>query len=107
MFKYSGSTTFTFDIERYRDKETGEYFLEKDLPPEDDEGFEFVYTTITLTVNGSAYPNTGPYEEGVEIDSIVDDDGNDWEYKITESERSCILEDIQENCELQFECRLE
>ena len=110
--RYSGSTSFTYEIERYKDKESGEFILEKDLPPDDDEDFEFEYTLILLTIKGSSYYNPGlfscppeksyPDEEDTEIESITDSYGNDWEYKITESERSYILENIQQNCELQF-----
>jgi hypothetical protein len=110
--RYSGSVSFSYEIERYKDKESGEFILENDLPPDDDEGFEFEYTLILLTIKGSSYYDPGsfsgppensyPEEEDTEIESITDSDGNDWEYRITESERSYILEDIQQNCELQF-----
>lgn len=114
---YSGSTSFTYEIERYKDKESGEFLLEKDLPPEDDDGFEFEYTLIILTINGSSYfkpgspyclpENSYPDEEDTVIESITDDNGNDWEYKITETERSYILEIIQEQCEMKYRYRYE
>jgi len=113
MAGYSGETTFDYEVERYRHKETGALYpidqVEKGLDQTALEWLEFTYeyVCIPLQVEGSSYyapgrtwgppENCYPDEGDTELISLTDDDGNDWEDKITESERDSIMDMIQEN----------
>lgn len=104
MAGYSGNASFDFEIERYKDKESGELIALDLVPNEDD--FEYEYQTITLKVEGRAYyapgrtygppENCYPDEGETEIEKVLGPDGQDWEDKLTKSEMESILEEIQE-----------
>jgi len=103
---YSGNADFEFEIERYKDKETGALYLESDLPDFDDKEFEFEYVLISLSVSGNSYFTPGKYhgawedsypDEGdTEIESVTDENGKDWSQLLTEYETNAILERIAE-----------
>lgn len=109
MKKYSGNTTFDFEIERYRDKETGNYYLVSDVPDRSDDNFEFEYETITLEVSGSSYFVPGkisgppedcyPDEGDTEIESVIGPDGKDWYDRLSSSEINSIMSALAENVE--------
>ncbi len=101
---YSGTTNFEFEIERYKDKDTGELRTYEQCSGDD---FEDEYTIIALMVEGSSYFQQGkcfgppencyPDEGEIEIISIMGPDGKDWEDKLTEDERESILQQIDQN----------
>lgn len=105
MSGYSGNTSFDFEIERYKDKESGEMFAPDLVPNEDD--FEYEYQLISLKVEGNAYyapgktygppENCYPDEGETEIQKVTGPDGQDWEDQLTKREVESILETIQEN----------
>ncbi len=116
MGGYSGNTTFEFEIERWKNKTTGELLtsdqtdqLFKDNPLLTDELFEvtYEYLPIYLEVEGRSYYQPGrtwgppescyPDEGDTELISITDEDGNDWEDKLTVKERDSVMDLIQEN----------
>jgi len=84
MRKYSGTTSFTYEI--YRGDDDNE---------------------VSLQIEGRAYYAPGRYygppencypdESEVEITSCIGPDGKDWEDQLTESEKDQILEIIQDN----------
>jgi|GEM_PF-6117516 len=102
---YSGDAEFQFEIERYKDRETGELFSEKDLPNLEDD-FEYDLVSVTLVVEGNSYFNparysrywedSAPADGDTEIESVVDANGNDWYGKLTGDELDSILERIAE-----------
>jgi hypothetical protein len=102
MAGYSGTTEFDFEIERYKDKQTGNYIAY--LLEEDEERYE--YTTLTLKVEGRSYFQPGklygppencyPDEGEVEITAVIGPDGKDWEGQLTHSEHDYIEEMIDE-----------
>lgn len=105
---YSGSTNFTFEIERFQNLETKEYFLYDEVPKEDIDNEElYEYSVIELKVygNGHHYPGKyyGPWEDSYpddtecEIESITDSKNNNWLGKLTDSEMSSIEESLMEN----------
>lgn len=110
MSGYSGSASFEYEIERYKDKMSGELVTHDKVSPDDDE-FEFEYQTITLQVEGRSYFTPGKYygppencypDEGdTEIESVVGPDGKDWESKLTNEERESILTMINEEVQNQ------
>lgn len=103
MANYSGDTAFSYEIERYRDKESG---LLYDCSQARDD-FEYDYVTFTLQVEGRAYYQQGrsygppencyPDEGDVEMTSCIGPNNEDWSDKLTKSEQEAILETIQEN----------
>jgi hypothetical protein len=103
---YSGNADFEFEIERFKDRETGELLREDQLIYPDDDNFEFETVYITLNVRGNAYYQPGIYygppencypDEGdCELSSVEDEDGNDWEDRLTKSELDSIMEKISE-----------
>jgi hypothetical protein len=105
MSGYSGTASFEFEIERYKDKESGELLTHEKVNPDDD-GFEFEYQTFTLQVEGRSYfapgrcygppENCYPDEGETEIESVLGPDGKDWEDKLTSEERESILTMIDE-----------
>lgn len=109
MKKYSGNTTFDFEIERYRDKENGNYYLVSEVPDRSDDNFEFEYETITLEVSGSSYFVPGkingppedcyPDEGETEIESVIGPDGKDWYDRLSSSEIDSITSMLAENVE--------
>lgn len=93
MSGYSGSTSFSFEIERYRNRVTGVMYTEEDADAED--GFE--YQVLQLSVTGTAYYHPGktygppedcyPAEDDVELSSVVDMEGKDWKDQLTNREK--------------------
>jgi len=104
MGGYSGTASFDFEIERYKDKKTGQYIAYV-LGEVDEERYE--YTTLTLHVEGRSYFQPGklygppencyPDEGETEIEAAVGPDGKDWTDQLTHSEHDSLLEMIQEN----------
>lgn len=103
---YSGNTTFDFDIERYKDRDSGNLVVPQPSNGWGDD-FEHEYTTITLVVEGHSSFTAGKYfgppensypDEGeISILSVIGPDGKDWEDKLTAEERESILNIIDEN----------
>lgn len=103
---YSGNTTFEFEIERYKDKDTGKMILPSPSNGYGDD-FEHEYSTFTLVVEGHASFTPGrlygppencyPDEGEIEILSVIGPDGKDWEDHLTNEERESILNTIEEN----------
>ena len=106
---YSGKTSLTIEIERYKDKETGKYIIESQLPNIDDDNFEYELTYITLYITGSSYYDPGkcygsyensyPPEGDTEIEKVVDEYDNDWLSHLTKSEIVYIEECIADSVE--------
>lgn len=114
MSGYSGEASFVFEIERYKNKQTGDILsvdaaeTEAKGHPFGDEWFEmnYEYQVINLDIEGSSYFQPGrlhghpdncyPDEGETEITSVVGPDGQDWESKLTESERDSVIEMIQD-----------
>jgi hypothetical protein len=100
---YHGTTTFDFEIERYKDKISGELLAFDKLTREED---EYEYQTITLNVEGSSYFQPGkfygppencyPDEGEIEILSVMGPDNKDWEDKLTDKEVEQIEQEIDE-----------
>lgn len=100
MSRYSGNSSFEFEIERYKDKDTGE-LLTYDKIEDDSEEFEYEYTTFSLQVEGRSYFEPGkfsghpencyPDEGDTEILSVTGEDGKDWEDQLTDEERGCVI----------------
>lgn len=105
---YTGSTSFDFEIERYRNKFTSEIVTFNKEVEGDEFGIVFEYQTITLKVEGRSYFQSGRYsgppedcypDEGdTEVEAVIGPDGNDWSDKLTSDEQSQILMMVQENC---------
>lgn len=106
MGGYSGETSFDFEIERYKDKESGRYLTHSAVPDEGDD-FEYEYTLLNLKIEGRAYFSPGrrygppescyPDEGETEITAVIGPDGKDWEDQLTKVERVSILDTIQDN----------
>lgn len=104
MSGYSGTTSFEFEIERYKNKKTGklEAYL---LPGIDESGYDYQIHTLSVEGRASFSPgkmfgtpeNCYPDESEVEIISVMGPDGKDWEDQLTHSEREYILTMIDEN----------
>lgn len=103
----SGSTSFEYEIERYKDKASDALILERDLPRDCTEDFEYELVVITLSVKGSASYTPGRYcgppelcypdECESELESVVDENGVDWEKRLTCREHENIMETIESN----------
>lgn len=105
---YSGSTDFTFEIERFQNIETKEYFLYDEIHKEDidnEDLYEYKVIELKVSGNGHYYPGKyyGPWEDSYpddiecEIESITDSKNNNWLGKLTESEMDSIEESLMEN----------
>ena len=105
--KRSGSVEFEFDIERYKNIETDEYFTFEELSPEDRDNEElYSYNVITLNVSGNGYFTPGkyhgPWEDSYpddgecEIESAIDADDKNWHSSLTSSEVSSIEEKLMD-----------
>ena len=109
---YSGSTSFEFEVERYRSRENGKLYAaipgtEQAVNIMEDDGFEYEYVTVKLEVEGRSYFTPGrlsgppedcyPDEGETEIQSVIGPDGKDWQDQLTEEEESMIIDMIQEN----------
>ena len=111
MKKYSGSASFTFEIERYKNNQTGEFIFIDSLPEGKDN--DYTYTITLLEVEGNSYFHPGKYhgppedsypDEGeTEITSVVGPDGKDWSATLSDSENDSILEKIQEDAQDGFD----
>jgi hypothetical protein len=103
MAGYAGTTSFDFEIERYKNRETGKYIAYL-LDGIDPEGFEYEYQVLTLKVEGRSYfapgrsygppENCYPDEGETEILECIGPDGKDWTDQLTHSERESIEEQI-------------
>lgn len=106
---YSGETSFDFEIERWKNKESGELLVFTHPNRATiflDDNFEFELETISLAVEGRAYfqPGkfSGPYEDSypdsseAEITVAIGPDGKDWADKLTQDETGAILAMIDE-----------
>lgn len=101
---YSGTTSFHFEVERYRDKDSGQLITSDQFM--EDNGLEYEYLLINLMIEGQSYYSPGrtygppedcyPPESDTEIISVVDEDGKDWEDNLTDSEREFILQEIED-----------
>ena len=101
-YGYSGSTKLDFEIERFKDKESGELLIDD---KSDQEEFECEYQLITLKVEGSSYfqpgKYTGPWEDSypdegdTEITSVIGPDNKDWTDKLTSEERDTLVSLIE------------
>jgi len=109
---YSGSSTFTFTVDRFLDKNTGEYLLEQDIPESiSDEEFSsrFEFKELDLEVSGSSWYNPGytsgppedcyPDEGDTEIDSVIGPDGEDFYDLLTSKEVEDITSQLDKNCQ--------
>ena len=99
---YSGTSTFEFEIERFKNRQTCE--IVDDSHPVEYDSFE--YFTVTLQVTGSSFFQSGKYygppescypDDGdTALESAVDETGKDWSNLLTDSEVSSILNAIEE-----------
>jgi len=106
--KYSGSTSFDFEIERYRNKFTNELITFNKEVEGDEFGIVFEYTIITLQIEGRSYFQSGrtygppedcyPDEGDTEVEAVIGPDGTDWHNKLTSDEQGQILMMVQDNC---------
>lgn len=115
MKGYSGTTSFEFEVERYKHKQTGEYRSIKEVDKEladnpmlgdDWLDLTYDYECITLQVEGRAYFTPGkfyglpencyPDEGDVEMTSCIGPDGKDWENQLVDSEYDNIISMIDE-----------
>ncbi len=106
--KYSGSTSVEFEIERFRDNDTGDLYLVDDiLPGTDEDGNvpdKYELCCFTLDIEGAAhsYPakTSGdpefcyPADSDCEIVNVSGLDNKDWESVLTSSEIDKINEMI-------------
>ena len=102
MSGYSGTTSFVYEIERYKHKQTGEVVCPSRLVDED----EFDYLIVPLNVEGFAsfmpgkytgpWENSYPDEGETEILSLIGPDGKDWEDKLSMDERNDLMAMIEE-----------
>lgn len=103
MFGYSGNAWFDFEIERYKDKESGTLIAFDTITNED---LEYEYQIIILKVEGRAYYTPGrtygsiencyPSENEIDIKNVIGPDGKDWKDKLTKDEIESILNQIQD-----------
>jgi hypothetical protein len=112
---YSGSTEFDFDIERYKNKTTGELHsidsIDQDMKNTGlgDDWLElcYEYQVITLTVEGRSYFQEGrtygapencyPDEGETEITAVIGPDGKDWQNRLSASEVDSITDMIADH----------
>lgn len=110
---YSGNACFEYEVERYQDKNTKTYLTLDDVEGlarnHEEEWIDenFSYVCLTLDVEGNSYFQSGrfncsnddayPDEGDTEITSItLYGKEEDWEDKITSSEREYIVDRIAE-----------
>lgn len=103
--KYSGSTSFDFELERLKSKLTGELF-KYDSSIEDNDDYEHHVVMLRITGNSYYVPayrsglpeDSYPAEGDTEITSINGPDGKDWSDQLSNSENNDILEMIEAKC---------
>ena len=105
MAGYSGSTSFDFEIERFKDRDSDNLVTPDGAKPVLDD-LEYDYQLITLKVKGNSYFTPGrtygppedsyPDEGDTEIESVVGPDGKDWQDKLTKEEEDQIMQMIAE-----------
>lgn len=108
MKSYYGKTKFIFEIERYKNKNTGV------IMPHDSAGhlidrdpLSFQYELIKLDIKGGASycpgnlqglpENCFPDDFEVEIESVVGSDGKDWADLLTKNEVQSIINIIEDH----------
>lgn len=106
MRTYSGNTSFQYEIERMKHKETETYYPMDNDPSTTDNSHEYEYTTITLEVEGESFYSRGrsygapedcyPDEGETSIIEITGPGKLNWEELLTNSERSNILSEIEQ-----------
>ncbi|CAB4196747.1 hypothetical protein UFOVP1290_267 [uncultured Caudovirales phage] len=98
--KYSGSTSVSFEIERYRDNETGDlYMVDDNLPGTDEDGSvpeKYELCTFSLDIEGTAhsYPAKThgdpefcyPADSDCEITKVSGPEHRDWEAELSSNE---------------------
>lgn len=107
---WSGSGSFEFNIERYLHLPTRKYFepSSEEVPSDIEESKEWEYKEIPLTVTGFGYFTPGyvtgapedcyPDEGELEIESIKDENENDWMNLLTKDEMKDAEERLTEFC---------
>jgi len=114
MKSYKGTTCFEYELERYQNKKTGTYLTldeVKSMARGNEEEWideNFRYVTVTVNVEGRSYFTPGylsgppedcyPDEGETEITSVTlyGKEKEDWEDKLTSSERDYIMDMISE-----------
>jgi hypothetical protein len=108
---YSGSTSFTFTIERYVDNITNNIISIEDIDSnlsESDIEEKYTLNSFDLEVEGNSWYSPGVYsrapedcypDEGdTEIESVKGPDGEDCRNLLTSEEENKIIETIESNC---------
>jgi hypothetical protein len=100
---YGGNCCCSVIIDRYKDLDTGKLYTEREIE-EFDLDKKFEYQEVELDVEGNAYYIPGcldrapedcyPDDSNLEIESVTDEDGNDWEPKLTKDEIEMIEDKI-------------
>ncbi len=108
MSSYSGSASFTFEVERYKNRDTGELVV-ADLVPESADELEYEYQLIKLKVEGTSYFQSGRYygppencypDEGdTEITSVIGPNKENWSQKLSSEEEDKIIDMITEQAQ--------
>jgi len=97
-----GTVTFNFEVERYRDRDSGQLMpLDKFI---EDSGMTYDYLTLNLLVEGRSYSfqersygppeDCFPSENETEILSVLDEHGKDFQDQLTPEERDFLLSEI-------------
>ena len=104
--KCGGSSSFSFQLERYKDKETGEFYDESEINDiENDFEFESVYLNVEVSGSATFTPGkyTGPWEESypseveTEIESVLGPNNEDWSNRLSSGETEAIEEKLVDN----------
>lgn len=106
---YSGTTSFEFYIERYKNKISNELKTLDKVHPEDE--YLFDLEEITIQVTGSSFFTQGhtfdapehcyPDEGNTEIQSVIGPDQLRWDDKLTKEEREKIIQMIADKVQEQ------
>jgi hypothetical protein len=107
MHRYSGSTSFDFEIERWKDRDSGDLLSFEEVPDVDDD-FEYEYQVISLKIEGNSYFIPGrfygppdscyPDEGETEMTKCLGPDGQDWTDLLTKEEYQDIIDEIETHC---------
>lgn len=107
IMSYCGTANFTFEVERYKSKITGQLLSNAECETTSIGDME--YLLIPLQIEGNSYFTAGntygppencyPDEGETEILSCTDEHGCDWETLLTNYERDQILEKIAEDAQ--------